>query len=472
MMKKLILSVMTACMVLSLATATGADLYHRAPDVLPGTTPEMRTPAYWIARMAKPDEVILNSDAILKMNEDYARFISGPDPFRDVTSERVPDLAYWWPGHVNFLPDIGALSSKALADTVRSQVKIEINYLRSKPFGNAQAVEYSPRDIDRLEHEMAVDTIRDDMKPKSGISVRYARLRNVPSFFPQEQGILENAKTRWDVWNVAILKIARPVTVFYPSRSGEYLFVLCEEGYGWTRSEDIAFATAREVRNYVKSADFVVCTGDREQFYTDESCTVSSGWFGMGDCLPLASKTDPRRVLIPARKANGAFFTETAWLEKDADSSVGWLPYTRRNVVLTAFKLLDNPYDWTGAWFGRQHETTYRDIFSVFGFKLPWHGGLFTFFGKNKEVMKPDIGAESQYKMILQHEPFITVQSCGGHAQLLLGDVNGMPIVFDQHGYGYKDEKGQEVEVRRCCIGDARTPSYFLTRNVTFLELK
>jgi hypothetical protein len=47
-----------------------------------------------------------------------------------------------------------------------------------------------------------------------------------------------------------------------------------------------------------------------------------------------------------------------------------------------------------------------------------------------------------------------------------------MPIVFDQHGYGYKDENGQELEIRRCCIGDMRQPAYFLTRNVTFLELK
>jgi hypothetical protein len=208
------------------------------------------------------------------------------------------------------------------------------------------------------------------------------------------------------------------------------------------------------------------------QFYSDESCTVSSGWFGMGDCLPLAEKSNPRLVKIPVRKANGAFVAETAWLAKSAEIHVGWLPYTRRNIVLTAFKLLDNSYDWTGAFFGRQHETTYRDIFSVFGFRLPWHGGLFTFYGKNTEVMKPGIGSESQYKMILTHEPFVTVQSCGGHAQLLLGDLNGMPIVLDQHGYGYKDEKGNELEVRRCNIGDVRSPSYFLTRNVTFLELK
>lgn len=463
-----------AALVFAAATAfTGsAELYAPAPEVLPGTTPEMRTTEYWVKRMAKPDEVILTPVAIQKMNADYQKFISSPDPFKGVVKERVPSLTYWWPGHVTVAPNLKAMSAKAVADTVRAKVQEEIKFMRGKEFGNFLAVRYSPRELDEFEREMALSSVKDDLKTRQGIAVRYTRLRNVPSFFPEQQGITENAKTRWDQWNVAILKIARPVTVFYPSRSGEYLFVLSEEGYGWVRSEDIALGTGPVIQAFVNSPDFVVCTGDRVQFYTDATATFASGWFGMGDVLPLVSKANPRLVKVPVRKANGAFATETAWLAKDSFTHVGWLPYTRRNVVETAFRLLDNPYDWSGAFYGRQHETTYRDIFAVFGFKLPWHGGLFTFYGKNTEVMKPEIGTENQYKTILKHEPFVTVQSCGGHAQLLLGDNNGVPIVFDNHGYGYTDEKGKELEIRRCCIGDQRQPNYFLKSNVTFLELK
>jgi hypothetical protein len=452
--------------------AVSAELYRRAPDVLPGTLPEMRTTEYWIQKMAKPDEVILTPDAIERMNQAYEKFIRTPDPFQGQPKERVPSLSYWWPGHVNYVPDLKAVTPQALADTVRAKIKIEIDFMRSKPFGNILAVEYRKEDLNRFEREMAFDTVSNSVKPRAGISVRCTRLRNVPSFYPMEQGVTENGKTRWDQWNIAIVKIAMPLTVLHASRSGEYQFVLCDEGWGWVRSEDIAFGSEKAIQNFSKASDFVVCTGDRVQFYGDESCTLASGFFRMGDCLPLASKSNPRLVKIPMRKANGDFYTENAWLAKDSATHVGWLPYTRRNVVLTAFNLLDNHYDWSGAWFGRQHENTYRDIFAVFGFRLPWHGGLFTFFGKNTEVMRSNIGKENQYKEILRHEPFITLQSCGGHAQLLLGEYNGMPIVFDQHGYGYKDENGQELEIRRCCIGDMRQPAYFLTRNVTFLELK
>jgi hypothetical protein len=459
-------------MMLFSAAVISAELYHRAPDVLPGTLPEMQTTGYWIARMANPDEVVLTQDAIRRMNETYEKFISSPDPFGNLPRERVPNLSYFWPGHVLFLPDVTSMDARAIADTVRARVAVEIRYMRSKPFGNALAVEYSPRELDEFEREMAVDTVRDTIHPRPGIAVRYTRLRNVPSFFPEQQGITENAKSRWDQWNVAIVKIARPVTVLYPSRSGEYLFILCEEGYGWVRSEDIAFCDKKLQRAFQEPSDFILCTGDRVQFYSDSGCAYSSGWFGMGDRLPLVSKGDHRRVRVPLRRADGSCTVETAWIASDADVHVGWLPFTRRNVVVTAFKLLDNPYDWSGAWFGRQHETTYRDIFAVFGFRLPWHAALFTFFGHNTEVMRSNIGAENQYRTILQHEPFLTIESCGGHAQLLIGGYNGMPIVFDQHGYGYKDESGRDVEIRRCCIGTVQLPSYFLTRPVTFLELK
>lgn len=453
------------------AGSVSAELYRRAPDVLPGTIAEMRTPEYWIARMAKPDEIVLTPAQIEKMNTDYEQFINLADPFADVPAELKPDLTYWWPGHVFATPRIAAMTAQELADTLRSRVNVEIKYMRKGPVGNVLAVQYGPRDLDRFEREMAIEKITPPIAVRHGIAVRSTRLRNVPSFFPMEPGMGENGKSRWDRWTIAALKIAKPVTVFHSSRTGEYLFVLCDEGYGWVRAEDIAFGTEKAIRKFTGANDFVVCTGDRVQLYGDKSCSFASNWFGMGDRLPLASKGG-RTVKIPMRAANGEFFTAIAWLAEDSDTHVGWLPYTRRNVITTALKLLDNTYDFSGAWFGRQHENTYRDIFAVFGFRLPWHGGLFTFFGHDTEVMKADIGRENQYARILAHEPFITLQSCGDHVQLFLGEYNGEPIVLDQHGYGYKDEDGNMLEIRRCSIGTMRTPEYFLTRSVRFTPLR
>ena len=457
---------------LVLSTIASADIYKRAPDVLPGTLPQMRDTAYWISRMDNPDEIILSTEAIRRMNRNYQRKVSSPDPFRDVSELRMPNLDHWWPGYVMVVPDLYSMTSQVVADTVRARIKLEIEYLRSRDFGNALAVRYSDREIDAFENEMALDSVRNDIKIRRGIAVRTTHLRNVPSFSPYQIGLQDSGKMRWDMFNVCILKIGKPVTVLHISRTGEYLFVLCGEGYGWVTSGDVAFGDMKKIDEFVNPQNFVVCTGDRELFYSDKSCTYASGWFGMGNRLPLAESGDTREIKIPFRMPDGRLIIETVWLAEDADVHVGWPPYTRRNIVITALKLLDNSYDFTGGWFGRNHETTYRDIFACFGFELPFHGVLFTHFGHNETVVLPEIGNKEQYRLILENEPFVTLQSCGGHCQLLLGEYNGIPIVLDQHGYGYPDEEGNILEVRRCCIGNVRMPTYFLTRPITFLELK
>jgi hypothetical protein len=440
--------------------------------VLPGTTPEMRTPGYWIARMKNPDEIILSQEAIKRMNKEYREKIQSPVPFKDVSKERIPNLDHWWPGYVMAPPDLYRLKRSEVADTVRARIRDETRYLRSREFGNNIAVVYSDREINVFEHEMALDRVSEEFTLRRGIAVRTTQLRNVPSFSPYQIGLWQNGKTRWDMFNVCLLKIAKPVTILHCSRSGEFLFILSDEAYGWVKSEDIALCDKKQAEEFIHPEHFVVCTGDRVMLYSDETCTYVSGWFGMGDRLPLNSTADIRRVRVPARMSDGKLKTATVWLKADADVHRNWLQYTRRNVVITAFKLLDNPYDWTGGWYGRNHETTYRDIFACFGFELPFHGALFTHYGHNEEMALPQIGRKEQYRKILSHEPFITLQSCGGHAQLLLGDDNGEPIVFDQHGYGFTGGDGVEYEVRRCNIGHIRLPSYFLEHPVSFCELK
>ncbi|MBN1292718.1 MAG: SH3 domain-containing protein [Candidatus Latescibacteria bacterium] len=446
-----------------------AELYKRAPDVLPGTLPEMRTTSYWIGKMKNPDEIILSHDEIEQMNVAYETRIHSPNPFADIADERKPDFSYWWPGHVLMVPDFHRMDRAAIADTVRGRIDIQREFLRSQPWGNALAVEYAGWELDEFENEMALDTVGDEVRVRDGIAVCNTRLRNIPSFFPNEMAVRENAKTRWEAWNVCILKMCRPVTVLHVSRSGEYLLVACDDGYGWVRSEDIAFGTGDEIEEFANPKKFIVCTGDRIQFYSDPKCVYASGWMRMGDRLPVVLGG---QIRVPVRNIDGSLTSAKAYVREDENVHNGWLPYTRRNIVETAFKLLDNPYDWTGAWFGRQHENTYRDIFAVFGFRLPWHGALFTIYGHNETVLDPKVGKEEQFRTILKNEPFVTLQSCGGHAQLFLGDYNGMPIVLDQHGYGYEDAEGNYVEVRRCCIGTVEMPTYFLTRKVTFGGLK
>ena len=468
-MKKFIFTIF----ILINAASVSAELYKRAPDVIPGTLPEMREASYWIDTMDNPDEIVLTPSQIQRMNETYQKRMSLADPFFDVAEVRKPRLESRWPGLVFSVPDLHKITPEAVADTVKIRIQSCIDRVEGRAWGNLDAVEYSPAQIQAFVNEMAIDMVGSTVTVLDAIAVRTSSLRNVPTFTPDQVGLRGNGKGRWDMFSTCIVKIGMPLKVLHVSRSGEYVFVLCEWGYGWARTEDVAFSNKAKIDAFVNADDFVVCTGDRVPFYTDASCTFASGYIRMGDHLPLADKNNARKVLAPARKMSGEFETEVAWLSKNANVSIGLLPYTRRNIVTTAFNLLDTTYDWSGGWLGRQHETTYRDIFLCFGFKLPYDGSLYTFFNTTAEqVLDPAVGREEQYKTILSHPPFITIQSCGGHCQLRFGEYNGVPILFDQHGYGYEDENGEYLEIRRCNIGVQTLPNYFLKNKITFLELR
>ena len=192
----------------------------------------------------------------------------------------------------------------------------------------------------------------------------------------------------------------------------------------------------------------------------------------MGDRLPSKSGNG-RVVQVPSRQMNGNLLIQDAWLKPDADVSRGYLPYSTKNVVIQTFKLLDLLYDWTGGWFGRDHSTSMRDIFSCFGFKLPANGVMQTAFYANPKTVSPKAGKEAQYAAIKANNPFTTIQICSsGHGQLYLGEFNGEPIVFDTHGYAYKDKNGDELVIRRSNIGNMTFPDYFLKQDITFVEMK
>ncbi len=336
--------------------------------------------------MKAPDAVILTPAQIAAKNESYRTRMAASDPFAGADADRKPnpeDLNRW-PGRYVSLPNLAAMSPRQIADQLRAEIGKDVDFMRGKysqsmlglkvgfkEFGNALGIQYTEWELDRLEKEMARDLVTDSPAVREGITVCDARLRIVPSITPEQVGLMENGKARWDVWNVNIVRTGRPVTVLHHTRSGGYVYVLSDEGFGWIRTEEVAFASRQEIARYSNAADFVVATGDRVPYYSDASCAYASGWMRMGDRLPLVSKADPRVILAPVRKTNGAFASEKAWLAKDAEVHAGWLPYTRRNVVSTAFKMMWNPYDWSMAWYGRNHETTQRDLFACFGFDLP-----------------------------------------------------------------------------------------------------
>ena len=446
------------------------SLYLRAPDTIPGTLPQMRDPSYWIAKMKDPDKVVLTLTEIEARNKAYFLRMNNFSKLDSNLSTQISQALMSRPGVLASIPDLNSKTPTEISAMTADMIGKEIKMLTKRHYGNILGNEYSAQEVKALEDEMAFKKIGNPIKVRSGITVEDCRLRIIPALRYEYVGYSNLAG--WDMWNFDIVPIGSKVQILHVSKTGGFLFVLTEKGLGWINSEKIAFCSNDEIDKFRNTKDFVICTGDRIPYYSDSNCTYVSGWFRMGDRLPFRNNNS-RLIEVPTRRIDGNLLIQDAWLTPDSDVSKGYLPYTRKNVVIESFKLLDNIYDWTGGWYGRDHATQLRDIFSVFGFKLPSMGGLLSAYSASSIFIYPKEGPEAQYKAILSKEPFITFLICSsGHSQLLLGDSNNVPIVFDTHGYRYNDKDGSELLIRRANVGTITFPDYFLKQTMTFVELK
>lgn len=448
------------------------DLYSRAPDVIPETAPEMRVPSFWIERMMHPGELVMTGERIEAMNREYHQRMHTLAGQQDDTGRRIRQQLASSPGLFAFRPDPGSMTPDELSAAVREVLESQVRYMRRRPFGNILGVEYADHELAALEEEMSAKGIRGRIEPQPGITVADSRLRIIPALRPEYVGLTEVGKSRWDVWNLDVLPIASPVDILHVSASGGHLFVLSGYGYGWVKSERIAMASREEIDAFVHAGDFIVSAGDRIPFYSDSQARYVSGWMRMGARLPRADPGSSRAVRVPVRRTNGELAVQRAWLASDAEVHVGFLPYTRENVVLLGFRMLDNVYDWTGAWYGRNDGTVLRDIFATFGFRIPANGVLLSLFSDQASVISSELSRPEQYGAITDAEPFLTfMTSRSGHSLLYMGVHDGEPIVFDTNGYGYEDADGREVEVRRWGISTLSLPDYFLNQDITLTPL-
>lgn len=454
------------------APIQGPRVYFRAPDVIPGTLPEMRTVDYWVGKMQSPDEVVMPLSKIQAMNAAYwQRMKNLPSVDSDLVRLITRKLESN-PGLYTANPDLYNKTGAEVSAITKAMVAKDARYLRRGKFGNLLAVEYSAKELDAMEAEINAAKIDADVKVQPGIMVTDSRLRIVPEISPEYTGSNDKGKGRWDMWNLDAVAIGSPVQILHASRSGAWVFICSANGYGWVNSSDVAMGDRKTTEQFSQGAAFVVATGDIVPFYTDATCKYASGVFRMGTKLPTVAG-NARQIQVPVRLANGKLAVQQAWLAADADVHKGYLPYTRKNIVVQEMKLLDNIYDWTGGWLGRNHATNLRAIYATFGFTLPGCGELMSAFNDKVSRVRAKAGKDAEYKAILANDPFTTLQICSsGHSQIFMGNYDGTPISYDNNGYGYVDENNREVEIRRTAIVPISIPNYFLREDIIFVSLK
>ena len=157
-------------------------------------------------------------------------------------------------------------------------------------------------------------------------------------------------------------------------------------------------------------------------------------------------------VQIPYRREDGSLESANGWIKPDADVSVGFQPFTQRNVITTAFKLLNRPYGWGGTNHERDCVGTIRAVYRTFGICMPrWT--VFELYSTDHVTIFPkDTPKEVKYRYLDTCPPGITVCGFDWHVVLYLGKVDGIHYIIHQNGYSYHEADGTEVRVGRVSV--------------------
>jgi hypothetical protein len=246
-----------------------------------------------------------------------------------------------------------------------------------------------------------------------------------------------------------------PVAILHASKDKTWLYVRSEIAFGWVPAEHVAIGSAKDLKQYDDSRDILVALEYNVPVYGDRNFESFIVNLFIGSKVKLIKNSaSGYTVLIPFRNPDASFTTAEGWIKKDAKVSVGYQPFTQRNIISTMFNMLYRPYGWADS----NHEYdccgAIRVVLRTFGIKT----GRWTSFELHAT---PHVTAftrktekEKKYELLKGREPGITLVGNSGHICMYLGEVEGRHYVIHQGGYSYKGEDGVTYHFRRVNVND------------------
>jgi hypothetical protein len=205
---------------------------------------------------------------------------------------------------------------------------------------------------------------------------------------------------------------------------------------GWIRLDNIAF---EDVEKAVSAGEPLVVTGSHVNVYGDKGLRKALAAVPMGDALPLEKEkgdSSPWVVRFPQKNGDGVAWVD-GYIDSRADVRVGYLPYTKRNVLTQAFKMFGEKYGWGGKDGRRDCSEFVKDIFASMGIRLPRNSHEQASVGV--KIAGLDSGKDIP-KALKNAEPAITLLGLDRHIMLYIGSKGGRPYVIHQF-VGYRSGK-------------------------------
>ena len=179
--------------------------------------------------------------------------------------------------------------------------------------------------------------------------------------------------------------VNEPVWILETSADGQWFRIRTCFGSGWVQRRFIAVCRSR--REWLDAQDpdslFLVVTAGRLTLLPQRTAPQKEpASYRMGTCLRLipalqAPKTIDGRfyldnyvVRIPARDPDGFLSWDYQLIPVSADVHIGFLPYTRRQLLCQIFKLQGDIYGWGDMYRSHDCSSYAMAVYRCFGFRL------------------------------------------------------------------------------------------------------
>lgn len=377
----------------------------KGPMILTSANSAMQHAHYWIDRLPNPDKVLKTPAQLAAFNEDVPHI--------------VPDRM-----------NIFKLGLYKAGVHIKSQLDLEFKTLRNRKLFRADDQVVAKDLFDKtIKPLMNIESVPRSVKIKWGTAIRAASVRALPS---DVKMLEQKGDVEFDQLQFTLIKLWTPVAIYHTSKDGNWVYLQAPYSRGWVKSKDIAvFSNQNELAKYVKSKQFLSVTGESIPVYKDVALKALHDRPSMGTVLPLkGTGSKVFEIWMPFRGKGGNVYLKVMYINRKSDVSIGFLPFTQRNIIKQAFKLLGQRYGWGGMYNGRDCSGFTHDVFLSLGVEMPRDSKSQGFVGTQINHFAPFDNDAEKKAALRSARPGITLLRMPKHLMLYLGEVGGEHYVI------------------------------------------
>ncbi|MEW5993738.1 MAG: SH3 domain-containing protein [Candidatus Zixiibacteriota bacterium] len=423
----------------------------------PRVTEEMLEPAFWVKKLSDPDRLIMTPEEIRRFNQRNLRECS---TMRDI--QKFP----------------GLLSRRAVIEMVE---KVSARPKRTLYLNNQEIGDHYYESLRRnlnLDDATANPPIR---SVKFGITVKRTEMRSFPTF---DRVFSELDDYEFDRFIETALYPLEPLAIVHQSADGKWYLAQAYNYLAWVPVENVALIDRVSLFSYLGRRDFLVVTGKRVfTGYNPKHPEISELLLDMGVRVPLAKTEEISLdiagqhpagnfvVKLPARGHDGGVEWRLGLISRTDEVRVGYLPYTRRNIIRQAFKFLGQRYGWGGMFNTRDCSAFVLDNLRTMGVLIPRNAGE---QGKLSLAVRHRFDENmtlEERRAIMRNVPPVTPIYMDGHAMLYLcAHDDDYYIIHDFAGFSAPDEAGKMQRSRTRGVMVTPLLATYLGKEKTYLE--